>query len=81
MGSYDSTKGIIKNSGKKDFLKHELNEVDKTKESNPHVKFFIEKNENYIEGDELVSIASIKKSNLKKIAFRIISSATVEWVK
>ena len=78
---YDPIKKIISYKKKKDFLKEELNIIEENKKNNPHINFFVEKNPNYLKGDELVCISPITKSNLQNIALRFINSVKVEWIK
>jgi len=69
---YIKEKGIVKIHPPADRLKPELARIPEHKLKNPHVKFFLDRNPEYINGTELVCIAEIKKENLKKYGLRFI---------
>ena len=50
----------------KDFLSEEFDDLDEIKLKNKHTSFFLEKNPNYKNGDELVCIAQLSLDNLNK---------------
>jgi hypothetical protein len=66
--------GIIKLSTCSDFLKGIIADIPDNKKNNPDVQFFLDKNKNFRDGDELVCLAEIKINNLTKIAKRYLDS-------
>ena len=79
--SYDSQKGLVVSNGQTDYLKPRMAVIPDQRKSNPHVRFFLNKNPNYYRGDELVCIANLGQKNIKdKVADRVIRAVTVNWV-
>jgi hypothetical protein len=78
-GSYDGQTGLIRHGGQKDRLKAEMCVVPESRRSDPHVRFFLEKNPGYHLGDELACIADISEGNFNTYARRVIKSTTVVW--
>ncbi len=69
---YDVQKGIISFNGTKDSLKKGVADLCETRLNNPHIKFFLDRNPGYLHGDELVCVAELTKTNLKKSFFRFV---------
>jgi hypothetical protein len=53
-------------------LKNGVADVDQRRLKDPHVKFFVEQNPGYINGDELVCITVIDKGNLSPAGKRLL---------
>jgi hypothetical protein len=70
--NYDKTTGIIYNDGSNDYLKDDVAPVTERKLKNPVVKFFVEKNPGYVNGDELVCLAQFSFSNFKDVFERML---------
>jgi len=65
---YEINTQIIK--AEADYLKHELNKITDKRKENKHINFFIEKNKNYIFGDEMPCVARIETKNFTNFALR-----------
>ncbi len=77
---YDPDTKIIMNKSGNNYLREELNFISAEKRKNPHINYFMQKNRNYIRGDELVCLTKINKENLNKIACKITDSTDVTWM-
>jgi len=69
---YDSQRGLIRFSEKAVYLKKGIAEVESFRLNDPHVKFFVEKNPLYANGDELPCLAELSHHNFKPIVYKII---------
>lgn len=69
--------GIIKNDSTNDYLKENIENINSRKKENENIKFFISKNPNYLEGDELVCLAEISYENLSKLGKRVIKDLNI----
>lgn len=69
---YIKEKNIVRIYPPADRLKKEFAYESYARLENPHVKFFLEKNPGYINGDELACIAKIEISNFTKAALKFI---------
>ena len=47
--------------------------------SDAHIRFFLERNPGYVQGDELVCIARVAEHNLNSRSRRVIECTEVEW--
>ena len=70
--NYNSETGIISFSGKKDHLKQGIAEIDESRMKNPDIKYFVEKNSNWQQGDELACIIKLTKDNFNRMGHRVI---------
>lgn len=70
-GSYDALTGVIRFSGTKDRLRDDLADIPQGRLNDPHVRFFLERNPGYAEGDELACLAEIHPANLTAAAQRV----------
>ena len=78
---YDSEKGLVISTQESDYLKTPLAAIPEGRKKSPHIRFFLEKNPHYEQGDELVCIANLNQKNFKKeTAGRVIGAVTVKWV-
>ena len=62
--------GIVRVQPQADRLQCELACIPEHKLKNPHVRFFVEQNPGYVDGDELVCIARISSDNFTQIGKR-----------
>jgi hypothetical protein len=76
---YSPVTGLVSFSGTRDYLAGEFADLPEKRLSNPHIRFFAEKNPGFTRGDELVCIAEVGTANLRKSARRVIDSCSVEW--
>ncbi|MCP4398952.1 MAG: hypothetical protein GY801_16840 [bacterium] len=67
---YLKERGIVRVEPKADRLQCELACIPEHKLKNPHVRFFVEQNPGYTDGDELVCITQISNANLTAIGKR-----------
>ncbi|HET9210886.1 MAG TPA: hypothetical protein VFR03_10840 [Thermoanaerobaculia bacterium] len=68
---YDRATGLVRFS-RPQVLQEELLHVPAGRRSDPHVRFFLERNAGYLAGDELVSLASLADDNLTGAARRMM---------
>ncbi len=66
---YNPKRGIIKPKAENK-LKPQFAMIPPAGLKNPHIKFFIEKNPGYIQGEELACITELSKKNFNKTLFR-----------
>ena len=72
LGRYgDTYKNGVLHAGK-DFLKSEFSDSDKINYKNKNTAFFLEKNPNYMVGDELICITQITLQNLNKAGGKML---------
>ncbi len=77
--AYDAATGLVRCGGLKDRLRPEMCSVPAGRRSDPHVRFFLERNPTYCLGDELACLADISRENLNRYAWRAIEHTTVAW--
>ena len=65
---YLKERGVVRVLPRADRLQEDLARIPDHKRENPHVRFFVDNNPGYPEGDELVCIARISASNLTRLA-------------
>jgi hypothetical protein len=68
---YDRDAGLVRFS-RPQVLREGLLHVPAGRQSDPHVRFFLERNPGYLVGDELVSLASLAEDNLTGAARRMM---------
>ena len=69
---YDEKTGVICYKGIKDKLKENYADISEERLSNKNIAFFASKNPGYINGDEIVCITKLTKSNLKPRVKRLL---------
>ena len=79
-GHYDGKTGIVRFDGDTDYLCDQLAEVLESRRSDPHIRFFLERNPGYRRGDELSCLTDMAKENLKPAALRMVARSRVSWV-
>ena len=62
---YNPLTGVIGRNIDSDFLKDGIADIGQRELSNPHIRFFAEKNPDYAKGDEMVCLADLSVENLK----------------
>ncbi|RKZ22708.1 hypothetical protein DRQ18_02060 [bacterium] len=67
---YDDETGVIKR--RKERLKEKWRGVSERVRRDPHVRFFLEKNPYYTEGEELACIARVSRENLTRYGKRMV---------
>jgi hypothetical protein len=72
--SYDVVRQLIVASPGKDFARPESVEPGQRVRTDPHVRFFIERNPNYHRGDELCCLAPLTRENFTRAAYRVMSA-------
>jgi hypothetical protein len=60
--------GVLRHSGKNGPLKHELVQGTYERRQNPHVRFFLDANPGFAEGDELLCVAELHPDNSRRSA-------------
>ena len=68
---YDRTAGVVRLAHPQ-VLRGGLIDVPEGRCSDPHVRFFMERNPGYVAGDELVSLASLEPANLTAAGRRMV---------
>lgn len=61
---YDERRGLLTSMAERQRLRPETGDCALPERDDPHIRYFAERNPGYLEGDELVCIASIAESNL-----------------
>ena len=69
---YLEQSGIVRVWPPADHLSAELAAIPDAKREQPHVRFFLDRNPGYVNGDELVCLAEISETNLTRAARRFI---------
>jgi len=72
--NYDSKTGLVLFEGKKDKLKQGVADIDERRMKDPHIKYFLERNPHWQQGDELCCIMPLRKDNFNRMAIRIIGN-------
>jgi hypothetical protein len=72
--TYDAARGLIRGDWAKDRLRPELAGVSAGRLSDPHVRYFVERNPTFAQGDELCCLAPIARDNFTDAAHRVIAS-------
>ncbi len=72
-GRFDPDSGVIRFAGLKDRLRPELAEVAEGRLNDAAVRFFLDRNPNYAEGDELACVAALTPENLQPVARRVLA--------
>lgn len=62
---YDEKTGVLCYKGVKDKLKERVADISEERLKDKNIAFFIEKNPDYIKGNDIVCITKLSKSNLK----------------
>lgn len=66
--NYDPVRGIISFEIPHGQLRDDLAEIPASQFKNPHIRFFLEKNKNYRNGDELICLARLDADNMRFLA-------------
>lgn len=69
---YDANSGIIHFNYPKERLKAGVADVSAQRLSDPHIRFFVEKNPLYAQGDELACLTELKEENMRPVLKKII---------
>ncbi len=69
---YHRETGIVRVLPRADRLNEDLAHIPRHKRRNPHVRFFVDANPGYTEGDELVCLTRISASNLTRVAKQFV---------
>jgi hypothetical protein len=70
--SYNPKTGVISYRGGKDHLKKGVADIDESRMKNPDIKYFVERNPNWQDGDELACLIRLTKDNFNKMGHRVI---------
>ena len=73
--AYDPALGIVRADETKDRLRPGVADVGEERLSDPHVRFFVERNPGHARGDELCCIAPLTRENFRAAAYRVIGTA------
>lgn len=69
---YDPSDGVVHYATVKDRLKDGVADITEDKLFDPDIAFFLRQNPGYIDGDDLVCLASLKKENLTRRGLRFL---------
>ena len=75
--AYNHMSGVVEFAESKGHLKHHVAFPDEKDKSKQAVRFFLEKNPEYIRGHELVCLSEIAPANLKPLARRIFEKGAI----
>ena len=78
--AYDSHGGLIVPDAQADRLRPEFCDVPVSKRADPFVDFFLKRNPRFHEGYELACIAEIRRTNLNRLAWRVIGQTSPVWI-
>ena len=71
---YDAVRGIVRAAPDADRLRPEMGELPESRLSDPHLRFFVERNPGHVDGDELCCLAPLTRENFSPTAERLIRS-------
>lgn len=69
---YDAARGVVSFSGKRERLRKGVADVTEAHLRHPEIRFFVERNPNHEDGDELACIAEIRPENFTRAAKRVL---------
>jgi hypothetical protein len=72
---YDSAAGVIRAAPTKDRLRPGIADVTEARLRDAHVRFFLERNPGFADGDELCCLAPLTRENFTPAAWRVIGAA------
>jgi len=72
-GQFRPDLGVIHFDQPRDRLRADLAEVGELRLADPHIRFFLEANPGYVDGDELACVAELTEENLRPVARRILT--------
>jgi hypothetical protein len=72
--AYDAARGLVQGDRAKDRLRPELAGIPAGRLSDPHVRYFVKRNPQFAQGDELCCLAPIGRENFTDAALRVIAS-------
>ncbi len=75
-GQYRPEEGVIRFDKPRDRLKADLAEIADLRLADPHIRFFLERNPGYVNGDELACVAELSEDNLRPVARRVLIRAS-----
>ncbi|HWH80521.1 MAG TPA: hypothetical protein VNT76_24235 [Candidatus Binatus sp.] len=78
-GSYDSSGGVIRAAAASGRLRQGVAQVTVERLSDPHVRFFVERNPNHALGEELCCIAPLTRENFTAAAKRPLRCEGPNW--
>lgn len=76
---YDPVRGVIRAGLEKDRLRAGVAEVTESRLKDPHVRFFLERNPDYSQGEELCCLAPLSRENFTAAAYRVIGTPATPW--
>jgi hypothetical protein len=71
---FDPPSQIIRAASDKDHAKPEIAEPGLRAATDPHVRFFVERNPGFARGDELCCLAPLTRENFTRAAYRVIGA-------
>ena len=72
---YDPAAGLIRATSSKDRLRPGIADVTGARLCDPHVRYFLDRNPGYAQGDELCCLAPLSRENFTPAAWRVIGAA------
>jgi len=76
---YLKDKGIISYYGDKDSLIDEMCEIPIARRANRFIRYFLEKNPDFKQGDELACLTQIVESNIKPAGLKLLGYKGLRW--
>jgi hypothetical protein len=71
-GAYDPAAGVVRAGPGKDRLRPGVADLSPERLSDPHVRFFAQRNPGHARGDELCCLAPLTRANFTAAAYRVI---------
>ena len=75
---YNETSQVIHSTPDKDFVRRSFSDPGARMTNDAHVRFFVERNPGFSQGDELCCIAPLSRENFTRAAFRVINAHTAD---
>jgi hypothetical protein len=72
--AFDPAGPIIRAAPGKDYVRPEIAEPGMRLRTDPHVRFFAERNPGFVRGDELCCLARLTRENFTRAAYRVIGA-------
>jgi len=77
---YNHHSGLVKRGERTDYLNPELSMVPEKVKSDRHIAYFLKRNPEYSNGDELACICELSVENFNAIAHRTMKNRELDWI-
>lgn len=73
--NYNPLTGVVSFDGRKDNLREGIADIDERRMNDPHIRYFVERNPGWIQGDELCCLMPLRKDNFNRLAVRVMGDS------